>query len=69
MREMADPDTIRFDEARQCILAKDYTPNEFDECLDEYERLNVWQGSFSYDVVLKQSSVLTTQVCVCDTIP
>ena len=43
MREMADPDTIRFDEARQRILAKDYTPNEFDECLDEYERLNVWQ--------------------------
>ena len=43
MREMADPDTVRFDEARQRILAKGYTPNQFDECLDEYERLNVWQ--------------------------
>ena len=43
MREMADPDTVRFDEARQRILAKGYTPNQFDECLDVYERLNVWQ--------------------------
>lgn len=42
IREMADPDTVRFDEARQRILAKGYTPNQFDECLDEYERLNVW---------------------------
>ena len=41
MREMADPDTVRFDEARERILAKGYTPNHFDECLDEYERLNV----------------------------
>jgi len=36
-------DTVRFDDARQRILAKGYTPNQFDECLDEYERLNVWQ--------------------------
>ena len=43
MREMADPDTVRFDEAWQRILAKGYTPNQFDECLDKYERLNVWQ--------------------------
>ena len=42
IREMADPDMVRFDEARQRILAKGYTPNQFDECLDEYERLNVW---------------------------
>ena len=33
----------RFDEARQRILAKGYTPAQFEECLDEYERLNVWQ--------------------------
>ena len=39
--QMADPDTVRFDEARQ--LAKGYTLNQFDECLDECERLNVWQ--------------------------
>ena len=43
LREMADPDTVRFDDARQRILAKGYTPDQFDECLDEYERLNVWQ--------------------------
>ena len=43
LREMADPDTVRFDDACQCILAKGYTPDQFDECLDEYERLNVWQ--------------------------
>lgn len=43
IREMSDPDTVRFDEARQRILAKGYTPIQFDECLDEYERLNVWQ--------------------------
>ena len=43
IREMADPDMVRFDEARQRILAKGFTPNQFDECLDEYERLNVWQ--------------------------
>ena len=24
-------------------VANGYTPNQFDECLDEYERLNVWQ--------------------------
>ncbi len=42
LREMADPDMVRFDDARQRILAKGYTPNQFDECLDEYERLNVW---------------------------
>ena len=40
MREVADPDTVRFDEAQQHILTKDYTPKQFDECLDEYERLN-----------------------------
>ena len=43
LREMADPDTVWFDDARQRILAKGYTPDQFDECLDEYERLNVWQ--------------------------
>ena len=43
IREMADPDTVQFVEARQRILAKGYTPNQFDECLDEYERLNIWQ--------------------------
>lgn len=43
IREMADPDSVRFDEARQRILAKGYPPNQFDQCLDEYERLNVWQ--------------------------
>ena len=43
LREMADPDTIRFDDACQRILTKGYTPDQFDECLDEYERLNVWQ--------------------------
>lgn len=43
VREMSDPDTVRFDEARQRILAKGYTPDQFEQCLDEYERLNVWQ--------------------------
>ena len=43
IREMSDPDTVRFDEARQRILAKGYTPDQFEQCLDEYERLNVWQ--------------------------
>lgn len=43
IREMADPDTVRFDNARQRILAKGYTPDQYEECLDEYERLNVWQ--------------------------
>ena len=33
----------RFDNARQRILAKGYTPDQYEECLDEYERLNVWQ--------------------------
>ena len=47
IREMADPDVVRFDEARQRILAKGYTPDQFDECLDEYERLNVWGVNLS----------------------
>ncbi len=47
IREMADPDVIRFDEARQRILAKGYTPDQFDKCLDEYERLNVWGVNLS----------------------
>ena len=33
----------RFDEARQRILAKGFTPNQFEACLEEYERLNIWQ--------------------------
>ena len=33
----------RFDEARQRILAKGFTPDQFEQCLDEYQRLNVWQ--------------------------
>ena len=33
----------RFDEARQHILARGYTPDQFEDCLQEYERLNVWQ--------------------------
>ena len=45
IREMAGPDTVQFVEARQRILAKGYTPNQFDECLDEYERLNIWQSN------------------------
>ena len=56
---MADPDSVkweyftqrslwnfifyRFDEAWQRILAKGFTPDQFEECLTEYERLNVWQ--------------------------
>ena len=51
LREMADPDTVRFDDARQCILAKGYTPDQFDECLDEYEcgrSTNHEPGSLSY---------------------
>lgn len=47
IREMSDPDVVRFDEARQRILAKGYTPDQFDECLDEYERLNVWGVNLS----------------------
>ncbi|KAL5475357.1 hypothetical protein EMCRGX_G025158 [Ephydatia muelleri] len=43
IREMSDPDTVRFDEARQRILAKGFTPDQFEQCLDEYQRLNVWQ--------------------------
>ena len=39
----------RFDEARQRILAKGYTPDQFEQCLDEYERLNVWHiNQYSY---------------------
>ncbi|XP_065887015.1 DNA replication licensing factor mcm7-like [Dysidea avara] len=37
IREMAEPDTVRFDDARQCILAKGFTPDQFEECLSEYE--------------------------------
>ena len=33
----------RVEEARQRILAKGYTAAQFDECLEEYEQLNVWQ--------------------------
>lgn len=33
----------RFEAARQRVLAKGFTPDQFEECLDEYERLNVWQ--------------------------
>jgi DNA replication licensing factor MCM7 len=43
IREMADPDTVRFEEARQSVLAKGFSPDQFEECLEEYERLNVWQ--------------------------
>ena len=51
LREMADPDTVQFDDARQRILAKGYTPDQFDECLDEYEcgrSTNHEPGSLSY---------------------
>ena len=33
----------RFEAARQRVLAKGFPPDQFEECLDEYERLNVWQ--------------------------
>jgi DNA replication licensing factor MCM7 len=31
------------DEARARVQARGFTPEQFDDCLDEYERLNVWQ--------------------------
>ena len=42
---------IRFDDARQQTLAKGYTPDQFEKCLDEYERLNVWQINPSRTVI------------------
>lgn len=33
----------RVETARQRILAKGFTPDDFQQCLSEYERLDVWQ--------------------------
>ena len=38
----ADKKTIKMNDARQRALAKGYTIEEFDACIDEYENLNVW---------------------------
>jgi hypothetical protein len=38
---------VRLEEARQRVLAKGFITAQFDECLDEYERLNVWQINHS----------------------
>jgi len=42
---------VRFDDARQRILAKGFTPDQFEECLSEYERLNVWQINLSRTMI------------------
>lgn len=46
IREMA-PDSgvpmVRLSEARQRCVAKGFTPDQFDEAVEEYEALNVWQ--------------------------
>ena len=39
----ASPFTVGERLARETILAKCFTPNQFEECLEEYERLNIWQ--------------------------
>eukprot|EP00118_Oscarella_pearsei_P026043 m.309283 g.309283 ORF g.309283 m.309283 type:complete len:723 (+) comp45987_c0_seq1:618-2786(+) len=43
IREISDKQTIKLEEARQRVLAKGYVAAQFDECLDEYEQLDVWQ--------------------------
>ncbi|XP_039249876.2 DNA replication licensing factor mcm7-like [Styela clava] len=46
IREMA-PDTgvpmVRLTEAKQRCVAKGFTPDQFEEAVEEYEALNVWQ--------------------------
>jgi len=47
IRDMVPPDedsvaSVRVVEARQRCVAKGYTPDQFDETIEEYEALNVW---------------------------
>jgi DNA replication licensing factor MCM7 len=47
IRDMVPPDedsvaSVRVIEARQRCVAKGYTPDQFDETIEEYESLNVW---------------------------
>jgi len=35
-------DTIKYDDARQRCIAKGFNHDQFEECIAEYERLNVW---------------------------
>lgn len=47
IRDMVPPDedsvaSVRVVEARQRCVAKGYTPDQFDETIEEYESLNVW---------------------------
>ena len=34
--------SVRVVDARQRCVAKGYTPDQFDEAVEEYEALNVW---------------------------
>ena len=34
---------VRLSDARQRCVAKGFTPDQFDEAIEEYEALNVWQ--------------------------
>eukprot|EP00058_Branchiostoma_floridae_P007782 XP_002593270.1 hypothetical protein BRAFLDRAFT_83815 [Branchiostoma floridae] len=45
IREMAPPGvkTVNLADARERTLAKGFTPDQFDEAIEEYEDLNVWQ--------------------------
>ena len=48
IRDMAPPESgdsvisVRVVDARQRCVAKGYTPDQFDEAIEEYEALNVW---------------------------
>ena len=48
IRDMAPSDgtdavaSVRIADARQRCVAKGYTPDQFDEAVEEYESLNVW---------------------------
>jgi DNA replication licensing factor MCM7 len=35
--------TVLYDEVLPRVVAKGYTQQQLDNCLDEYEQLNVWQ--------------------------
>ena len=33
---------FRIEDARQRCLTKGFTPDQFNQCLDDYENINVW---------------------------
>ena len=34
--------TVKYDDARGRCIAKGFNSDQFQECIDEYERLNIW---------------------------